>query len=200
MKIKYPEGATPIGDFSGLIPGHIRDKKQLDEWETMNILQAAAKYLGGKRIFKANNGFFRKIHRDMFGQTWKWAGEFRKRDLNIGLNWHVIPVEMKKLCDDMAFWMEKDTFDILEQSVRLHHRLVRIHPFLNGNGRHARFTADLFLHYHKRPLPVWPDDTLIKSTDVRKAYIASLIKADGGDYSDLLDFTKKLMAEKHGAK
>jgi Fic-DOC domain mobile mystery protein B len=193
MKLKYPEGATPIEDFSGLIPRHITNKKQLDEWETENILQAAAKYFGGKRTFKINTEFFRKIHRDMFAQTWKWAGEFRKNDFNIGINWHAIPVEMKKLCDDLVFWKEKRSFDIMEQSVRLHHRLVKIHPFVNGNGRHARFSADLFLHYHKQPLPEWPNDRLIKLTDIRKKYISALIKADNGDYSALLDFTKRLL-------
>lgn len=190
---EQPQGATPMDDLSGLIPAHITTQQQLNEWEAENILHAYKKYFGRMRRFKAEAAFFKKIHKEMFGETWKWAGEFRRVNMNIGVDWQQIPVQVRNLCDDIKYWLDKCPFDVLEQSVRLHHRLVTIHAFMNGNGRHARFMADLFLYYHKKPLPVWPSEELIASSDLRTKYIDALKAADTGDYSELLSFTKNLI-------
>jgi Fic-DOC domain mobile mystery protein B len=193
MKIEQPAGATPMDDLSGLIPAHITTQQQLNEWEAENILHAYKKYFGRMRRFKPDAAFFRKIHKEMFGETWDWAGEFRKVNMNIGVDWQQIPVQLRNLCDDVKYWIQACPFDILEQSVRLHHRLVTIHPFVNGNGRHARFMADLFLYFHKKPMPQWPSEELLLSTDLRKHYIEALKAADSDNYKSLIDFTKALI-------
>ena len=81
----------------------------------------------------------------MFSTVWKWAGKFRKSDKNIGISSNEIAVEMQTLCDDSKAWLEFDTYPPDEFATRFHHRLVFIHPFANGNGRHARLMADLIL-------------------------------------------------------
>lgn len=129
----------------------------------------------------------------MFDETWKWAGVFRQIPLNIGTDWHNITVEAKKLADDLVYWETQKDMNLLEQSVRLHHRLVMIHPFINGNGRHARLASDIFLFSHDQTLPIWPDKVLIEKTEIRKEYIEALQAADKSDYQPLLIFTKKLI-------
>lgn len=188
------DGATPIDDVSGLIPTHIFTKEQLNEWEVNNILNAARKYLARRTKRPITAEFIRKLHFDMFDETWQWAGKFRKKDLSIGMDWHKIPVEVKKLQDDIAYWgAGKGGLDIFRQSVRIHHRLVKIHPFWNGNGRHARLLSDIFLFSHGERMPVWPSHEIISTTNIRKKYIEALGKADKGHYGPLEKFTRALM-------
>jgi Fic-DOC domain mobile mystery protein B len=188
------EGATPIDDISELIPTHITTKAQLDEWEANNISSAVRKYLIKKKTKVITIEWIKQVHMDMFDETWKWAGKFRTRNINIGVDWHMVQEEVKKLIDDIDFWEENGKgLNLLEQSVRIHHRLVRIHPFLNGNGRHARLIADIFLFSHDHKLPIWPDEKLINSTDLRVTYIRALKDADKGNYSPLEKFTIKLI-------
>ncbi len=191
--LKTPEDSTPINDLSGLIPSGITVKSALDEWEAENILKAYNRYLKTSRKRAISPGLITAVHKEMFGLTWKWAGSFRKENLNLGVEWFAIPVEIKKLCDDIAFWEKSKNVNILEQSVRIHHRLVRIHPFLNGNGRHARMIADIFLSGRGKKLPLWPDKDMVETTDIRKRYIHCLKEADNGDYAGLLEFTEKLV-------
>lgn len=192
-----PANATPVEDASGLIPTHITTKEQLNEWEVNNILKAAEKYLTKrlKRIITVD--FIKKVHKDMFDDTWEWAGQFRKKDLSIGVDWHKIQIEVKKLADDIEFWGKgKSDLNIFEQSIRMHHRLVKIHPFLNGNGRHARMIADIFLFSCSHKMPIWPSHEIISSTDIRKRYISALNKADKNDYHPLEKFTKDMLPRK----
>lgn len=186
--------ATPIEDASGLIPTHITTKDQLNEWEVNNILKAAKKYLAKRTKRPITVEFIKKVHAEMFDDTWKWAGQFRKNDLSIGMDWHRIPVEVKKLVDDIDYWeKDKSGLDIFEQSVRIHHRLVKIHPFLNGNGRHARLVSDIFLFSRGQKMPIWPSHEIISSTNIRKTYIDALSKADKNNYKPLESFTRKLI-------
>ena len=188
------EGATPIDDISGLIPTHITTKTELDEWEAANILKAVRKYLTGSRKQKITVEWIKKVHKDMFDDTWDWAGKFRIRNLNVGVDFHNIQEEIKKLVDDIDFWKkDKNGMSLFEQSVRIHHRLVYIHPFLNGNGRHARLTSDAFLFSNDQKPPLWPDEELIRKTDIRANYIKALKDADHGNYKTLEDLTKSMI-------
>ena len=192
--MKNINGATPVSDTSGLIPSHIQTQKELNEWEHANIVQAAKKYLSKQKIINITIDWLKQVHKDMFDETWEWAGQFRKSDLTIGVDKQNIPEELKKLTDDINYWRENpDFFSILEQSVHIHHRLVQIHAFPNGNGRHSRLVADIFLFSKGCDLPVWPDQSLIKKTDIRKDYIKALQQADKGDYKLLMQFTQKLI-------
>jgi len=193
LKLRDIDGSTPIADCSGLIPGHITTQAQLNEWEKTNIIAAQKKYLARRRKYAFDSGFFRAVHRDMFDATWEWAGIFKKCNFNLGIDFHQVPVEMKKLSDDVKYWLKNETFGILEQSVRLHHRLVHIHAFQNGNGRHARLIQDIFLFNNEHPLPSWPSGEIIEKTDIRSRYIKALKSADKGGYLPLLKLIKGLM-------
>lgn len=194
MKItRGPYGSTPIDDLSGLMPSHIKTKEELDLWESENITEAYLNYFSKPEKTRLVPESIKKIHKDMFGSTWTWAGDFRKVNLNIGVEWHSIPVEVKKLTDDISYWSSNKHLSVFEQSIRVHHRLAVIHPFKNGNGRHARFVSDLILFNYGEKLPSWPDDKLIESTDVRKRYINALKDADKGNYCSLEVFTQGLI-------
>lgn len=187
-------GQTPLDpdEKSALIPGHIQFLWELNQYESDNIRTAETQFLEGRRRQwpLENPEFLKDIHRRMFGQTWKWAGEYRKTQKNLGKEWFRIPEEVKKTCDDFRFWKEKNSFPDLEIAVRFHYRLVAIHPFPNGNGRHARLVADIFLRERKQKPLTWGTGENFKDNPNRAAYIAALKKADEGDFAPLLSFAR----------
>lgn len=129
----------------------------------------------------------------MFGETWKWAGNFRQRNYNLGVDWHMVPEQMKLLEGDIAHWQKsRGGIGFFQQSVRIHARLVKIHPFVNGNGRHARLVSDIYLFNLDQELPVWPGKALIEASDVREKYIFALQAADKGNFALLENFTANL--------
>ena len=138
--------------------------------------------------------FFKKVHKDMFNKIWNWAGKFRKTKTNIGSKPFQISIEIEQLCKDVHYWDCNQIYNLLEKSIRIHHRLVKIHPFVNGNGRHARFIADLYIHTNNGKSPHWPND-LSKNGNDRKRYIQSLKEADLGSYHSLYDFIISLGAK-----
>ena len=127
----------------------------------------------------------------MFGNVWKWAGEFSKRGKNIGVDWWVIGSAVKNLLEDVKIWIEENVYEPDEIAARFHHRLVSIHPFANGNGRHARLIADLLLvHVFNLPRFSWGSENPVQAGDCRKLYIAALKAADRHDYSLLMEFVR----------
>jgi len=193
MSIDYADGATPLeyDEMEGLLLTHVTTRAELDRWELDNINQAYqwADELKHKNIL--NTDFICLLHKKMFGNVWKWAGQFRESDKNLGVPWVEIAVEFKLLCDDAHAWVEFDTYSPDEFAARFHHRLVYIHPFANGNGRHARLMADLILEKIFNAVPfTWGNANLTKPGDVRKGYICALKVADNHDYSLLLKFVR----------
>jgi Fic-DOC domain mobile mystery protein B len=134
--------------------------------------------------------FVRRLHQRMFGETWRWAGEFRKSDKNLGVDWLKIGVELKKLLDDVRYQVEHGSYPADEIAVRFHHRLVAIHPFPNGNGRHARLMADLLAERLGHPRFSWGSRSLVDASETRQRYIAALQAADARDYGPLLAFAR----------
>jgi Fic-DOC domain mobile mystery protein B len=128
----------------------------------------------------------RELHRRMFDQTWTWAGQFRTTDKNIGAHWPTISTEVRNLVDDAHYWMEHETFAPAEAAARLHHRLVKVHPFPNGNGRHARLWCDMILEQMDRPPLDWHRSDLDSDTSARRAYIDAPRAADREDLGPLL--------------
>ncbi|MBN8450308.1 MAG: hypothetical protein J0M13_15110 [Candidatus Accumulibacter sp.] len=57
----------------------------------------------------------------MCGKTWRWAGEFRKADKNIGVDWLRIGVERRQLLDEVRYQVEHASMLSDEVAVRLHH-------------------------------------------------------------------------------
>ncbi len=191
VSLDYPTGATPLDadELASLIPGHITTQAELNEWEQLNIVQGDS-WARKQRREILNEGFLRQLHKQMFGETWRWAGEFRKSDKNIGIDWLKIAVELKKLLDDVRYQIEHGSFAADEIAVRLHHRLVAIHPFPNGNGRHARLLADLVVERLGQPRFSWGSRNLVDASATRQRYIAALQAADARDMGPLMAFAR----------
>ncbi len=186
-------GQTPLDpdELQDLIPSHIRLKSELNEFEAANIERAVKKHLySPRRHHLDDTEMLKRIHKDMFHLTWKWAGTYRQSNKNLGKDWWTIPEEMAKACDDLRYWVEKQIFRPPEIAVRFHHRLVSIHPFPNGNGRHARLVADVFLKEAGERLLTWGAGDLYRKNPLREAYIKALQEADRGDFSSLLRFAR----------
>ena len=191
VNLDYPPGATPLDadELASLIPGHITTQGELNEWEQLNILQGET-WARKQRKGILDESFVRQLHRQMFGETWRWAGEFRKSDKNIGVDWLKIGVELRQLLDDVRYQIDHATYPPDEIAVRFHHRLVSIHPFPNGNGRHARLMADLLAEQLGRPRFTWGSSSLADASETRRNYIAALQAADARDYAPLIAFAR----------
>jgi Fic-DOC domain mobile mystery protein B len=193
VEINYPQGATPLdkNEIKGLLLTHITTRAELDRWEQDNINEALTWFHDHKPAKILDESFMKLLHRKMFCNVWRWAGKFRKTDKNLGVPWYDISVELKKLCDDVKYWIDNKTFSEDETAVRFHHRLVSIHLFPNGNGRHARLAADILLvNVLGKPAFTWGNVNLAKPGDVRKKYIESLQAADRSNYTPLLEFAR----------
>lgn len=191
VDFEYPHGVTPLdkNETEGLIPTHITTRGELDRWEQDNINEALAWVDTHKIKNVLNESFMRRLHKRMFGNVWKWAGTLRRSDKNIGVSWYMISSDLKNLCDDTRYWIDNKTFPADELATRFHHRLVKIHLFPNGNGRHARLMTDILLErFFDRPPFTWGSANLARTGDDRKQYIESLVAADKGDYGLLLNF------------
>jgi Fic-DOC domain mobile mystery protein B len=187
---REPEGATPLSEDEKdqLIPGHIVNREQLNEWEQRNILEAEQWAFSQRRTRILSADFVRALHRRMFDRTWKWAGSFRTTDKNIGVPAHQIPTALRNGLDDAEYWLENEIFPIPEAAVRLHHRLVSVHPFPDGNGRHARLAADALLFNLNQLRLDWGGTGIDSSGPKREAYITALKAADAGNFNPLLQF------------
>ena len=182
------DGATPIDadEATELIPTHIHTRDELNAWEQANIV-LAAESLQRTTLPALSESTIRDVHRRMFDRTWGWAGRYRTSDKSIGVYWATIPAEVRNLADDGAYWIANHTYPVDEAVVRLHHRLVRVHPFPNGNGRHARLWGDLVLQQNGRPPLEWKSDLLDQAGDPRSRYIGALRRADAGHLDELLE-------------
>lgn len=185
MKFEYPLGATPLDpdEIDGLIPSHITIQSQLNEWEAANILKAEIWLFSNSNHddFLSIN-FTRQLHARMFGDTWTWAGQFRLTERNIGVSPFTITTDLNNLLEDVRYQVIHESFPMDEIAYRFHHRLVAIHPFPNGNGRHARLMTDLLLIQAGEPRFTWGKERLEAEGPVRKKYINALKDADKRDY------------------
>lgn len=198
LRFDTPQGATPIEDASGLLVEGVVTYAALNVRETENIVRAVKEHMRPRKRRPAvwlTEEYARHVHRDMFDRVWEWAGRYRDAELNIGVPASRVREEVAKLCQDVAFWddQKENPMFVLERAVRLHHRLSWIHPFPNGNGRHARLVADIYLHVHRHKLPDWPSSAMGGAGNARKAYLEALKKADGGDFCPLVEYTEKFL-------
>jgi Fic-DOC domain mobile mystery protein B len=189
----YSKGATPIepDEAEGLLLTHITTRGELDRWEQDNIIEARAWLDRTRPTEILNEIFVKELHKRMFGNVWKWAGHFRKTDKNIGGPWHQISIGLKNLFDDARYWIKHRDYSPDEIAARFHHRLVSVHLFPNGNGRHARLMTDTLLeNILKCPRFTWGGKDLTNAGGVRKEYISALQAADVQNYSPLLEFVR----------
>ena len=171
LELKYEEGQTPL------------DEEEKEGLKIKSIKLKPEKILTEK--------FVKDLHKRMYGDVWKWAGEFRKSKKNIGISWIRIGIELKNLMDDTKYWIENNTYSPDEIAIRFKHRLVSIHCFPNGNGRHSRMMADIIMEsIFDEDLFTWHQSKMVKANETRKEYINALRKADNGNVKPLIEFAK----------
>lgn len=186
-------GQTPIDENESdglLLP--IRTQEALNRAEEANIVRARI-WATRSRMVRRDlllDSTLRRIHKEMFGGVWKWAGSYRRSDKNIGSPWHQVPILVRQLCDNFALKATLLTEDRDRLAVEFHHQLARIHPFANGNGRHARFCADrLVENLGGRAFP-WGRDNVRATGEAREQYLAALRAADSGNVEPLIAFSR----------
>lgn len=190
-----PEGATSLApeERRGLLQTWITDRADLNKAEEQNILAGAAwarRRRGRNPADLLSDEYAKALHKQMFGDVWSWAGRYRERESNIGIRPHLIPTEVPALFNDARYWVEHKTFDADELAIRVHHRLVAIHPFPNGNGRHTRLMADLLVERLGRQPFAWGRGSLTEVSQLRASYVAALRAADNHDIRPLLRFAR----------
>jgi len=187
------DNSTPLTEEEkqGLIPGWVTTKIELNKAESRNIFQTEKWLLTSKQKDLLSEKFIKLLHKKMFNLVWRWAGKFRTTERNIGVAPYLISTQLKNLFDDVNYWIENKTYSPVEIGARFHHRLVLIHPFPNGNGRHSRIMTDLLMKKIGQKPFDWGGRSLIEISELRQRYIDALRKADGGDYSLLIDFVSE---------
>jgi Fic-DOC domain mobile mystery protein B len=186
------DAATPLTpeEREALIPTYITLRGELNEVEQIGIADADRWAFDRRRGNVLDEDFLRQLHKRMFGDVWKWAGQFRTTPRNIGVEaWEIRP-QLRQLLDDVLYWVEHQTYAPDEIAVRFHHRLVWIHPFPNGNGRHSRLAADLLAVKLGQQRFTWGSGNLVAIAELRKRYVDALRAADGHDVGPLITFTR----------
>lgn len=187
------EGNTPLSpeELADLIPS-LATKEELNEWERENILLARESAIRDRipLLQMISDEYVRKLHLRMFDQTWRWAGQYRRTEKNLGVPFHGIRERLVALLGDAHYWIENNTYLPDELAVRFHHRLVFIHAFANGNGRHARLMADVLVLKLGRPVFTWGSSNLIKQGKPRDQYLEAIRTADNGDLRPLIEFAR----------
>jgi len=195
LELKYEEGQTPLDEEEkeGLKIKSITTQEELDEFEQLNIEKAVEWTIHSKlkpeKILTEK--FIKDLHKRMYGDVWKWAGEFRKTEKNIGIPWTQIGIELRNLLDDTKYWIENKTYTPEEVAIRFKHRIVSIHCFPNGNGRHSRMMADIIIEsIFGKEIFSWHQSNMVKADEIRKEYIKSLREADNGNIIPIIEFAK----------
>ena len=173
----------------GLIPSYIALRSELNEAEQANILEAQEWAFSRNRDV-LDEKFLNNLHKQMYGNVWRWAGRYRSTGKNIGTDVFRIPMELRQLLDDCRFWTVNSTYESEEIATRFHHGLVAVHCYPNGNGRHARLAADLLLISMGLERFSWGGKNLVDVGETRKRYIAALQAADRHDIGPLLEFVR----------
>ena len=191
---EHVEDSTPLTheERCDLIPD-LTTREELNEWELQNIVVARSWALAPQNLVRQNSmteSYVRDLHTRMFDHTWKWAGRYRTTEKNIGIPHYLVRETLALLLGDVQFWLENETYEPDEIAVRLHHRLVFIHPFPNGNGRHARLLADVVTRVQGRETFSWGGGSVIETSELRRRYIEALRSADKGDLQLLLTFAR----------
>lgn len=188
-------GATPIDDVSELLVKGITTRGELYPFEAVNNHEVVEKYLAGgkpsRRSAKFDLAWCRKLHQEMFGKVWGWAGRFRRHEVTIGIDaWH-IEMAVDELMKNLVVW--QGTF--AERAAWLHHRAVQIHPFHDGNGRWSRMLANIWLKQQGQLIVRWPEQHVGQVSVIREAYLAAIKAGDVGDFTPLIAMQEKYMIE-----
>lgn len=187
----------PDGDGHTLVPDDELEHLKLSYIRTRGELNAAEQ-AGIARVYASRRRptldrllddlYLRRLHRRMYDQVWDWAGRYRLVDTNIGIDPPQIPAAVRDLVAGAKMWF--DGGDPSVEAVRLYHRLVFIHPFVNGNGRFSRLAA----HFAGRALDIepftWGASLGLDTTTLRRRHLEALWAADAGDLDPLIVFSR----------
>jgi Fic-DOC domain mobile mystery protein B len=185
------DAATPLTpeEKLGLMPSYITLRRELNEAEQINVTRAEQWAFSRKRDV-LDEAYLRRLHKQMFQDVWTWAGEFRTSERNIGVEpWRIV-TELRELLENVRYWIAHQTYTADEIAARFHHKLVWIHCFANGNGRHGRLATDLLLVNLGQPRFTWGRQSLVNAGDTRRSYVAALRAADNRDIQPLLKFVR----------
>jgi len=184
--------ATPLDadEATGLIPKHVSNRQELDTVELANIIRGEQWAFSNRHRDLLSSDFIRKLHRRMFDETWSWAGQYRLTEKNIGIAPESIATVVHQLCEDTRTQLTNRANGLDKIIARFSHRLVSIHPFVNGNGRHSRMMANLLLVDQGVPRFSWGSTDLQRAADLRQRYLSALHSADAGDFVPLLAFVR----------
>jgi len=195
LGFEYHYGQTPLDEDEkeGLLIKTITTRGELDEFEQLNI-ENAVEWTVHNKLRKETiltEEFIKSLHKRMLGYVWSWAGKFRTSEKNIGIEWIKIGVELRSLLDDINYWIDNRSYPPDEIAIRFKHRLVRIHCFPNGNGRHSRIMADIIIEsVFGRKVFSWNYSNMVRPDETRNRYIDAIKKADKGDVKPLLKFSR----------
>ncbi|MDV6347099.1 mobile mystery protein B [Nitrosomonas sp. Is35] len=190
--IEDDDANTPLTDEEReqLIPAYITLRHELNEAEQINIGEALRWATARKKRDVLEQNFLRQLHKRMFGDVWRWAGQYRTSARNIGVDAYRITMDMHQAIDDACYWIEHKTYPPDEIAVRFSHRLVAIHPFPNGNGRISRLIGDLLAQQLEQEPFTWGRANLVDAGETRARYIEALRAADNHDIKPLLLFAR----------
>jgi Fic-DOC domain mobile mystery protein B len=188
---EQPDDATPLRpEEAAALRTPVVDRRQLNEIEAANVAAGRRWAMRSRKDCLADD-YLCELHKRMFGDVWRWAGDYRTFDVNIGNTPFVqVPMAVREALGDAQYWVEHDTYAPAELAVRVHHRLVLIHPFVNGNGRCTRLLADVVIKRLKADLLSWGSASLVETGKARAAYVAALREADGHNLEPLLVFAQ----------
>ena len=185
------EANTPLAadEREQLIPSYITMRHELNEAEQVNIGEGW-RWAMSRRRNVLDQGLLDELHRRMFGDVWRWAGQYRTTGRNIGVDAYRIAMEVRQAIDDARYWVEHGTYPPDEIAIRFSHRLVAIHPYPNGNGRLSRLVGDLLARQLGQPPFTWGRANLVDVGETRTRYITALRAADNHDLAPLLAFSR----------
>lgn len=191
--LEADENATPLtpGEHEELIPTHITLRSELNELEQKNVAEGVRWAFSRKRKVILDEAFLQSLHQKMFNHVWRWAGKYRSTERNLGVKLHLIQPGLRQAIDDAQYWIEHKSYPSDEIAVRLHHQLVSVHPFPNGNGRWSRLAADLLIDQLGKSRFTWGGGADLQAKgDARTTYIEALKKADNYTLEPLIAFAR----------
>lgn len=195
LELEYIKGQTPLDEEEKeeIKIKTIATRGELDEFEQANIEKAIEWSLKRKNNYEKilTEKFIKELHKRMFSEVWEWAGKYRKTNKNIGVDKYLIQQELRVLLDDCKYWIENKIFPEDEIAIRFKHRLVKIHLFPNGNGRHARLCADILVSQaFNKPVFTWGGGNISDKSDTRTRYLKAIYEADNGNIKPLINFAR----------
>lgn len=188
------DGSTPLDpdQIRGIKFSHLVNMGELDEVEDLNIQKGLEWLNRQKGDDYLSMEFLCKLHEKLFGDVWKWAGTFRKVEVNLSkIKYYDVGPQLKMFFEDAKLWIEGGRMSWDEISAEMHHRLIAIHPFPNGNGRTTRIYTEYVQKRNKQAVTSWKASLNHDPKERRRVYIKSLQQADKGDFRPLIEFMQE---------